>query len=119
MSEKKRRGAEKQQFKEMPERTKGGADAKAKDARRGDPDRPVSGSAVILHGERRRVSPSEVELFHASSTEETRLVGDIDAAMRGIEEMREKARRHDDEIARFREETRRLIAEMQKELKAA
>jgi RNA recognition motif-containing protein len=47
---------------------------------------------------------------------DTRLEGEIDAALKEIEARRLEARAYDEEIARLGEETRRLIDEMMEEL---
>jgi hypothetical protein len=47
------------------------------------------------------------------------LVERIDKALTEIEGLRQKAHYHDSEIERLSEETRRMIEEMQEELKAA
>ena len=52
----------------------------------------------------------------ARRSEEAALAGEIDLALRRVGEALWEAHRHDAEIARLGEETRRLIAEMQRDL---
>lgn len=51
--------------------------------------------------------------------DDAELIEDIEATLRIIEELRASAHEDDEEMARLGEETRRLIGEMQKELKVA
>jgi hypothetical protein len=52
-------------------------------------------------------------------TPEARLTAAITKILKEVEQVRRETRAHDEEIARVGEETRRLIAEMQRELNLA
>lgn len=90
-------------------------------------DRPRGGGGDI---QSKQAPTREVELGHFERIgtlanlrggvgDEAELIEDINATLRIIEELRASAHEDDEEMERLGEETRRLIAVMQKELKAA